>query len=183
MAGRYRKLAAAAVLALALTPAGCSTTVSGTGSATGVVPTGIGGDFPSAPAPTGTDGTGTDSQVLAKFVGTWTGHGRTLTITADGTGLIVFRAYKNCSDDPTPPCDIITGNQIKSGGKLTFRIVQVISDNGNYGAEVRILSTNDPQIDTSEPGGLALDKRDVITAEFVYESTFSGPRAPAVCGA
>ena len=129
------------------------------------------------------DGAG-QTPYLSKFVGQWIGHGRVLTIRSDGTGTLIYRAYKNCSDDPTPPCDKIVNNQIVDGGRLTFKILQTIADSGNYGAEVQILTANDPAINKSQPGGMSLDTHDVITTEFFNESTFCGPKAAAgACGA
>lgn len=211
MAPTFRVLAAAA--ALTVTLAGCASTVTGVGSAIGPGPASPTGDFPSTAVPTGPattavaaapttaaasttatmpaaqptsappDGAG-QTPYLSKFVGQWIGHGRVLTIRPDGTGTLIYRAYKNCSDDPTPPCDKIVNNQIEDGGRLTFTILQTITDNGNYGAEVQILTANDPSIDKSQPGGMSLDTHDVITTDFLDESTFCGPKAASgACGA
>ena len=212
MAMRVRAVAAAGVLAAALT--GCASTVTGSGAlggsatATGGFPaststaattaapttaapttaaptTAAPTEAPTTAAPPSASATSAGAmQYLAKFVGQWIGHGRVMTIGATGRGLLTYRAYKNCSDDPTPPCDKIVNNEIQDGGRLTFQILQTITDNGNYGAEIQILTANDPSIDKSQPGGLGLDTHDVITADFFNQSTFCGPDAPAgACGA
>jgi len=56
------------------------------------------------------------------LLGTWSHHGFTLTINADGSGLATWRTYRTCSSDPTPPCDQISGNEIIDGGYATFTI-------------------------------------------------------------
>jgi len=38
--------------------------------------------------------------------------------------------YVWCSDNPTPPCDQMSGNLIISGGHVNMHIVQVITANG-----------------------------------------------------
>ena len=161
------------------TTAAATTTPTTTPTTAAATPTAQPTGVSSAPP----DGAG-QTPYLSKFVGQWIGHGRVLTIGADGTGTLIYRAYRNCSDDPTPPCDKIVNNQIEDGGKLTFKILQTITDSGNYGAEVQILTANDPAIDKSQPGGMSLDAHDVITTEFFNQSTFCGPQAAAgACGA
>ena len=202
---------ASAVLAAALV-AGCASTTNGTGtpgSATTVLPT---RDFPSgtataidtatptdtalptdSSAPTDspptdsaapTDSTGPAPADVAAFVGEWGGHGRTLTITASGAGTIVYRAYKNCSDDPKPPCDKIENNEIHDGGKLTFQILGTANGMGKWDAHIRIVTSNDPQFG-KKTTVIELDQdTDVITMPFFNSSTFCGPKAAAgACGA
>lgn len=56
------------------------------------------------------------------FAEAWSRHGFGLTVDARGRGSATWRIYSFCSDDPTPPCDMIVGNEIMSGGKaiVTF---------------------------------------------------------------
>jgi hypothetical protein len=191
--------------------AGCASTTNGTGtpgSATTVLPT---RDFPSgtataietatptdtAPptdssAPTDspptdsppTDSTGPVPADVAAFVGEWGGHGRTLTITASGAGTIVYRAYKNCSDDPTPPCDKIENNEIHDGGKLTIQILGTANGMAKWDAHIQIVTSNDPQFG-KQTTVIELDQHtDVITMPFFNSSTFCGPKAASgACGA
>jgi hypothetical protein len=191
--------------------AGCASTTNGTGTggqaATSATPA---QDFPSATpsppagptdtaaptdsaAPTGgdtsTNNVPTGSPVAAPvdvstFVGQWGGHGRTLTITASGAGTIVYRAYKNCSDDPTPPCDKIENNEIHDGGKLTFQILGTANGMGKWDAHIQIVTSNDPQFG-KQTTVIELDQHtDVITMPFFNSSTFCGPKAASgACGA
>lgn len=121
---------------------------------------------------------------VSTFVGEWGGHGRTLTITASGTGTIVYRAYKNCSDDPTPPCDKIENNEIHDGGKLTFQILGTANGMGKWDAHIQIVTSNDPQFG-KQTTVIELDQHtDVITMPFFNSSTFCGPKAASgACGA
>jgi hypothetical protein len=133
-------------------------------------------------APTGSGGPAPAE--VAAFVGEWGGHGRTLTISASGTGTIVYRAYKNCSDDPKPPCDKIENNEIHDGGKLTFQILGTANGMGKWDAHIRIVTSNDPQFG-KKTTVIELDQdTDVITMPFFNSSTFCGPKAAAgACGA
>lgn len=203
---------ASAVLVTALI-AGCASTTNGTGSggqpatatSTQDFPSGspapteatapTGSAFPTASsAPTGGSAptasavtthssapTGVD---ISTFVGEWGGHGRTLTITASGAGTIVYRAYKNCSDDPKPPCDKIENNEIHDGGKLTFQILGTANGMGKWDAHIRIVTSNDPQF-AEKTTVIEFDQdTDVITMPFFNSSTFCGPKAAAgACGA
>jgi hypothetical protein len=111
-------------------------------------------------------------------VGIWGGHGRTLTVTNDGSATVIYRAYKSCSDDPTPPCDQTQGNTIIPGGKVTMRITAVDSTPARKVAAAHVVTSNDPQY----RGDLAFVLvRDVIASPF---GSFCGESAPAgTCGA
>jgi len=114
-----------------------STTASPSPSVSGVV----------SPAPSSPSGEGT--QVTGQpgiFVGAWNGHGRQLTIKADGSGTVLYRVYRWCSDDPTPPCDLMNGNVIYEGGRITFRIEQVVTAHDGSTATATVLTSTDPQV-------------------------------------
>ncbi len=51
------------------------------------------------------------------FTGSWGRHGFTLNVAGDGSASATWRVYSWCSDDPTPPCDDLRGNQIVPGGQ------------------------------------------------------------------
>jgi hypothetical protein len=59
---------------------------------------------------------------LGSLIGDWTGHGGGVHISADGQGQATFRAYRLCSDDPTPPCDTMSGTTIVDGGHAQFHL-------------------------------------------------------------
>jgi hypothetical protein len=50
------------------------------------------------------------------FAQTWRRHGFGLAVDRNGYGSAVFRVYKWCSDDPRPPCDRLSGDEIVNGG-------------------------------------------------------------------
>src|SRR5262245_33854173 len=62
---------------------------------------------------------------VGAFVGGWGHHGAWLTIQPDGTGHASWRIYQWCSDDPTPPCDAVSSDEIVDGGHADFRITAV----------------------------------------------------------
>jgi hypothetical protein len=45
----------------------------------------------------------------------------------NGEATAQWRVYKWCSDDPTPPCDGMVGNDIISGGRATIIFSEVIA--------------------------------------------------------
>lgn len=54
------------------------------------------------------------------FANGWSRHGFGMAIDTSGEATASWRVYKWCSDDPTPPCDDMVGNQIISGGRATI---------------------------------------------------------------
>ena len=76
---------------------------------------------------------------LAAFVGTWGSHVGAFTIKADGTGHGVWRVYRWCTDNPTPPCDGLVKNSIIDGGNADIRVTAVHSDI----ASADVVSTTD----------------------------------------
>jgi len=101
-----------------------------------------------------------------------------LTVAAGGSGTVIYRAYRSCSDNPTPPCDQTQGNQIIPGGRVTLRITAVDSTPARKVAAARVVTSNDPQY----RGDLVFVLvRDVIASPF---GSFCGESAPAgTCGA
>jgi hypothetical protein len=99
-------------------------------------------------------------------------------VTADGSGTVIYRVYKFCSDDPTPPCDQTQGNQIIPGGKVTLRITNVDSTPARKVAAAHVVTSNDPQYHGDVVLALV---GDVIGSPF---GSFCGSNAPAdACGA
>jgi hypothetical protein len=123
--------------------------------------------------------------VLGPLTGDWSGHGGAVHIGADGQGQATFRAYRFCSDDPTPPCDAMMGNTIVDGGHAQFRLMASGAPGRVTG---RVTSSNDPG--AFLPGfamTVSLTPGDVIlvsaspTAQSV---AYCGSRAtPGACGA
>jgi hypothetical protein len=112
------------------------------------------------------------------FVGTWGGHGRQLAITTNGAGTVIYRAYRFCSADPTPPCDQMHGNEIISGGHVSLQITAVTSTPAHTVATAHVVSSNDPHYHGDLLFVLA---HDVITTPF---GSFCGQAAaPGSCGA
>ena len=112
------------------------------------------------------------------FVGTWGGHGRQLTISSNGTGAVSYRVYRFCSDDPTPPCDQMHGNEILPGGHVSVQITTVTSTPAHTSATAHVTMSNDPRYH----GDLTFTlSHDVITTPF---GSFCGEGAPpGTCGA
>lgn len=60
--------------------------------------------------------------------GEWEGHGRYVLISNGGTGIIAYRSYTWCSDNPRTGCDGLTHNEIVDGGLTTFRLTSADRD-------------------------------------------------------
>jgi V8-like Glu-specific endopeptidase len=112
------------------------------------------------------------------MAGTWYGHGRTLVITPGGSGVIAYRTYNWCKDDPVPGCDGLIGNDIISGGLTTFRL----SSDGNGGSGQFVFST------TGLSGALSITRDPALgtlnIAQF-GDAPFCSPTSPqtGICGA
>jgi len=117
-----------------------STTASPSPTVSGVV-------SPARPSPSGDGARVTGRPGI--FVGAWNGHGRRLTITADGSGAVLYRTYTWCSDNPKPPCDLMEGNVIHEGGHITFRLAQVVTAQKMSTASATVLTSTYPQV---QPG-------------------------------
>lgn len=69
---------------------------------------------------------------FSPFAKNWGRHGFGITVSASGEATAAWRIYKWCSDDPTPPCDATTDNEIISGGRATIIFTRV-ADETAYG--------------------------------------------------
>lgn len=76
------------------------------------------------------------------FAKGWSKHGFGIKINTDGSGEASWRTYKWCSDDPTPPCDSMEGNNIIDGGKATIKLSSV---NGST-ASGQVTSSSEPNV-------------------------------------
>ena len=122
----HRGRTALVAAALLLVSAGCTSAVPGSGYMVSTSALHTGG-FPSSTFPrtvpvpqTSTAPSGpTLTELIARFVGSWFGHGRGMTIATAG-GQIDYRVYKFCTTDPTPPCDEMQHDQIIDGGRIAF---------------------------------------------------------------
>jgi serine/threonine-protein kinase len=111
---------------------------------------------------------------LSSFAKGWGRHGFGLTIDANGQGSAIWRVYKWCSDDPTPPCDAVVENQIISGGSATLAFDRV----DGATAFGRVLSSNDESMFPLDSEVLlTLLPYDMATLRhgLVYETTLCGP--------
>ncbi len=145
-----------------------SSTGAGTASTSAVPPSS------STAAPAG----GGAPRRLSPFVGSWSGHGRGLTVAADGRGTASWRIYKACTDDPTPPCDGTGPNGITDGGRAELPLT---STSGSS-ASGRVESSTDPGF--LAPGPVTLTLRPGDQLELSPGGTiFCGPSASAgTCG-
>lgn len=58
--------------------------------------------------------------------------------------MVSYRAYVWCSDNPTPPCDLMEGNLIIDGGQVTLHIAQVVTEKGMPTATATVDTSSDP---------------------------------------
>jgi hypothetical protein len=116
------------------------------------------------------------------FVGSWVGHSRQLVVNANGSVKATYRAYVFCSQNPTPPCDQVIGNQIVSGGQVTLHIEQVVTANHMSTATASVLTSSDPKVAPGSTQTLILNG-DVIT--WTNLGTFCDSKAEqnGTCGA
>jgi hypothetical protein len=133
---------------------------------------------PAAPAASALPG-------LGPLTGDWAGHGGGIHVGADGQGQATFRAYRFCSDDPTPPCDTMSGNTIVDGGHAQFRLTP---SSGAGTATGRVVTSND--LEAFQPGfamTVSLTPGDVMlvsSSPTAQSVAYCGSRATAgACGA
>jgi hypothetical protein len=123
------------------------------------------------------------AQLLAKFAGNYSGHGRALTMQLNGSGLISYRTYRWCSDDPTPPCDEMQGNNIIVGGQIEFKFTTAYQAGTETIAEGAFASSTDPAI---TPGQRLTGRRSGYILALSDGFTFCADDTPPkdwVCGA
>ena len=87
------------------------------------------------------------------FARTWSRHGFGLIVYADGYGIAGWRIYRWCSDDPTPPCDLIDDTGlITNGGRATIVFSHVEGDT----AHGDVIESSDPGLLAPGPAALTL---------------------------
>jgi hypothetical protein len=136
-----------------------------------------------APALSGPSGGGTQvTSYPGIFVGVWVGHSRQLVVNVDGSVKATYRAYVLCSQNPTPPCDQVIGNQIVDGGQVTLHVGQVVTANRMSTATAFVLTSSDPKLAPGSVQTLVLNG-DVIT--WTNFATFCDAKAEqsGTCGA
>jgi hypothetical protein len=79
-----------------------------------------------------------------------------LAVTADGSATVVYRVYTWCSDDPTPPCDVMKGNVIHEGGRITLHIAQIVTAKDTSTATATVLTSTNPQVHSGSTQTLVL---------------------------
>jgi hypothetical protein len=136
---------------------------------------------PSSSAPTGPS----PVSLLARFAGQWFGHGRGLTFSPSGRGLITYRIYTFCRDDPTPPCDELHGNQIIDGGRIVLVLRTAFAAGKAVIAEGSVVSSTDT---TMHPGDSVIARLHAYLLTLLVGTSgafsFCSPNAPpGACGA
>ena len=147
------------------------------------------GPAPSGPAPSGPATTTSTAETgLGAFVGEWSGHGRSLTVGADGSGKIVARTYQKCGDPGvTGPCDTFDGDAIKPGAVTKIKITGTHEIADGAEAEFSVQETT-LGLPPGSTGTLVLDQtqntvRIVINGK-PGAGSYCGPKAdPGACGA
>jgi len=136
-----------------------------------------------APAPSSPSAGGTqEASYPGIFVGSWVGHSRQLVVNANGLAKATYRAYVFCSQNPTPPCDQVIGNQIVDGGQVTLHVEQVVTADHMSTAIAIVLTSSDPKFAPGSTQTLVLNG-DVIT--WTNLGTFCDSKAEqnGTCGA
>ena len=116
------------------------------------------------PATTGTAG---------PFAGQWSAHDTSVTVDPSGHGILTWRTYKTCGQDP-PPCDSMSGNTITAGGRATILVTAI----GDDTARGQVLTSTDPADFPPGPLKARLDPH----ADVVFFSPFPGGPHDPVCG-
>lgn len=116
------------------------------------------------------------------FAGSWQAHIAFLTVDGSGAGILQWRVYRWCSEEP-PPCDISIDSEIIVGGYATL-VLDATSETSGSG---EVLATTVPEEFPVGP----LTARYDAAADLLYLSgslfenrPLCGPRAEAgACGA
>ena len=116
------------------------------------------------------------------FVGSWVGHSRQLVVNANGLAKATYRAYVFCSQNPTPPCDQVIGNQIVDGGQVTLHVGQVVTANHMSTATAFVLTSSDPKFAPGSTQTLVLNG-DIITWKNLGTFCDSKAEQNGTCGA
>ncbi len=133
---------------------------------------------PSASAPA------SSSAPPAGLIGQWDGHGRHLVIRADGTVVVNFRTYVDCTSTVTTGCDRVIGNEIHDGGHVLGHITKVVNATTVI---VTVASTTDPAAIPAGPVRLGHDLTHHAVALFAGDFNgvpFCSAESPSgYCGA
>lgn len=119
-----------------------------------------------------------------RFVGTWYGHSRKLVIGPDGSIHLSFRLYVPCTADRTTGCDLVAGNRIEDGGRVTAHVTGV-SNPTTITADVTRTSTPE----TSPRGPVRIGYNLTEHAVAIFGGGFGGEpfcgkqSPPGYCGA
>ncbi len=172
---------------------GCSSTVSGSGTGRARPSTAVRSTLPpvvttvppSAPPSSAAPTSPSPASLLARFGGQWFGHGRGLTFSASGRGLITYRIYTFCSDNPTPPCDELQGNKIIDGGRIVLALHDAFAAGKAVIAEGTVISSTDT---TMHPGDSVTARLRAYLLTLLVGTagafSFCSPNAPpGACGA
>jgi hypothetical protein len=186
----YRAAITVGAIALALVASGCSSShhsATAAAAASTTTSSAVASTTTSVQPATTTVAPATTSTTAARpdvtlFAGFWYQHGAAVTVKRDGTGNAVWRVYKWCQDDPTPPCDGIQQNggetDIVDGGHAQFRVVAV----NRYEATFEVTGSTEPTFIPNGPVQFVLHKHDEMSIG--NRGPFCGPKAPAeACGA
>jgi hypothetical protein len=82
----------------------------------------VGGHTAQSVLPATGPGTSLNKQALARFVGKWFAHSSSVTVHTTGLVTVLARAYTWCGATVKPPCDVIKGNDILSGVRVSAHI-------------------------------------------------------------
>ncbi len=183
---------AAAVLLVVAACSSSSKSASTTSSSTSSTTTSTSAPSTSVATPSGSSSSSTTVHVATTspaFVAgplttSWEGHGRVITVQANGAFTISYRLYNDCSTDPAP-CDSFKGNEIYPGGSVTG-----VFDAGHSPRWTgRITKAADtaawpvgPVSADYDAGTGILSVQPGLTASS-EAMTFCGPSAPGACGA
>lgn len=111
------------------------------------------------------------------YAGYWGGHGRSVTITPGGLGIVSYRTYQDCRPGLAEPCDAMDGIYIVDGGLELF---QITTTTGSH-ATARTIA----QQDIARPERLTLSEHGhVLDLDNYPSGSFCDDHAPAdICGA
>lgn len=134
------------------------------------------------PSNTGLPPSSTTLRKLSKlkpFIGSWYGHGRSLTVEGNGHAIYIARAYQWCEDGVKPPCDTMKDNTIQSGIRIEMSFTHV----ANHIAYGIITDTTIGYTGTTASVKSAASGTIEFTASN-YSNILCGPNAPpTMCGA
>jgi len=107
----------------------------------------------------------------------WGGHGRSVTITPGGLGIVSYRTYQDCRPGLQEPCDAMDGIYILGGGLELFQITTTTGS--------RATARSIAQQDIARPERLTLSEHGhVLDLDNYPSGSFCDDHAPAdTCGA